>query len=307
MLKSWNGAPPLIEVAASQQQVAGYGIRLWGITEDFRLISTVQGPSITPWAPWSKPDWDGAPDQVFGVAACQQGNTLGQVFVLDERGQLWSVSQTQYGNWSSFIGPNWNGAPTLKRICASAQGGGRGAQLFGLTDLGEIVSCYQEAPGSEQWSNWFPFGGPGSSTWITASLQNDPRIQLYALDEYQSLWSNFQTAPGNGWYGFMGPNWNSPPGSFQVIAAVSQGGSRGAQVWGVDEKGALWSCYQQSSGNDWSGWLGPNWADAPTFMRITAAQLDSGPVQFWGIDTNLSLWSIMQQSPGGDWGPWVNS
>ncbi len=138
-------------------------------------------------------------------------------------------------------------------------------------------------------------------------LQNDPRIQLYALDENQSLWTNFQTAPGNGWAGFEGPNWNAPPGPFQVIATVAQGGTRGAQVWGVDENGALWTCYEQTSGGEWSGWLGPNWADAPTFMRITAAQLDSGPVQFWGIDTNMSLWSIMQQSPGGDWGPWVNS
>jgi hypothetical protein len=307
MAQSWLSAPPLIEVAASQQQTAGFGAQLWGITEDYQLISTIQGPPLTPWSPWSKPDWDGAPNQIFGVAACQQGDSYAQIFVLDNQLQLWTAWQSQGGNWSNFAGPNWNGAPPLQRLCASAQGGGQGAQLFGITDKGDIVSCNQATPGSNNWSGWYSMGGPSPTLWITASLQNDPRIQLYALDENQSLWTNFQTAPGNGWAGFEGPNWNAPPGRFQVIATVAQGGTRGAQVWGVDENGALWTCYEQTSGGEWSGWLGPNWADAPTFMRITAAQLDSGPVQFWGLDTNMSLWSIMQQSPGGDWGPWVNS
>lgn len=306
MFQSWNKAPPVFEVAATQLQAASQLCQVWAITTDYRLITSQRDGSEMPWGPWSTPD--GAPAQVSRVAACQQGNGLAQVFLLDVDGQLWSSWQYADGTWCAFSGPNFGGAPNMQRICASAQGGGRGAQLFGITDANGIVTCYQATPGTDSWSDWVDFGGPNPCFEITASLQNDPRVQLFALDEYQSIWTNFQTAPGNGWYGFEGPKFNGQPGAFPAIATVSQGGSRGAQVWGVDGSGALWTCFEQVSGNEWTGWgQFPPFDTSTSFARIAAAQMADGNVMFWGIDENGSLWVIQQTSPGGGWGPWVNS
>ena len=139
-----------------------------------------------------------------------------------------------------------------------------------------------------------------------AAQQNDPRVQIYVLDQKQQLWTAWQTAPGSGWSGWAGPNWNSTF-SFTLICAFAQSGAHGAQLLGVDESGALWTCYQQTAGNDWTSWIGPNWNGAPTFIAMAAAQQNNGAVQAWGIDDSLQLWTAVQQGPSGGWSAWANS
>lgn len=83
-----------------------------------------------------------------------------------------------------------------------------------------------------------------------------------------------------------------------------QGGTRGAQLWATDQNNKVWSTYQETPGGGWALWLGPNWAGAPPFIQMAAAQQNNGCVQVWGIDQNLSLKTITQTSPGGGWGAW---
>jgi hypothetical protein len=45
---------------------------------------------------------------------------------------------------------------------------------------------------------------------------------------------------------------NAPP--LMQIAASQQGGSRGAQVWGITDGEHLISNYQVSPGGNWTGW-----------------------------------------------------
>src|SRR5207249_3625964 len=81
-------------------------------------------------------------------------------------------------------------------------------------------------------------------------------------------------------------SWYNAPRLFE-IAASQQGGPRGAQLWGNDQDNMLRTTYQETPGGGWSGWIGPNWADAPgSFIRMAAAQQNNGCVQFWGIDTD---------------------
>jgi hypothetical protein len=119
----------------------------------------------------------------------------------------------------------------------------------------------------------------------------------------QQLQTAWQTSPGGSWTGWTAPNWNKAP-LLQTITASQQGGTRGAQLWGIDQNHALWTTYQETPGGNWSTWLGPKWADATSFTQMAAAQQNNGCVEFWGIDMNLSVKTIAQTSPGGNWTGW---
>jgi hypothetical protein len=112
-----------------------------------------------------------------------------------------------------------------------------------------------------------------------------------------------QTSPGGDWTGWSDLNWNDAP-LLTEIAACQQGGTRGAQLWGIDQNEALWSTFQETPGGPWSASDGPNWLGATSLVQITAAQQNNGCVQLWGIDTNLAVKTTAQTSPGGDWTGW---
>ena len=100
--------------------------------------------------------------------------------------------------------------------------------------------------------------------------------------------------------------WQNAP-QLNKLAASQQGGSRGAQLWGVQCNGTMNTIYQITPGGGWSQWLGDDWA-GPGFptqtYELAAAQQSNGCVQFWGLDFNLELWTTSQSSPGGDWVAW---
>lgn len=302
---SWYDAPPLLQIAASQQG-GSRGAQLWGVTKDYTLISIYQLTPGGSWSGWSSGNWLGAPPQVVQITAAQQNNGCVQFWATDQKQQLWSIAQTSPGgDWSSWSGPNWNGAPILTEIGAVEQGGTRGAQLWGITVSNQLISTFEETPGAG-WSSW------STGSWlnappvigVTAAGQNDGRVQIWVLDIKQQLWSAWQTSPGGDWTGWSGPNWAGAP-PLQQIAAVQQGGQRGAQLWGVDENNALWTIYQVSPGGGWSSWIGPGWDGSPQCVQITGAQQNNGSVQFWAVDMNLALKSIAQTSPGGNWTAWA--
>ncbi len=205
------------------------------------------------------------------------------------------------------IGP-WENAPQLTMIAASQQGGSRGAQLWGLGIDYQITSIYQVTPGGS-WSkwegpDWAGPGGPALFVDLTAAQQNDGRVALWALDDRQQLWCIWQTSPGGNWSAWSGPNWNKAT-TLREICACQQGGSRGAQLWAIDQNDNLVTCYQVTPGGDWSGWA--PWPATPansTFTQLAAAQQNDGRVQLWAIDSYLQLWSTWQTSPGGDWTGW---
>jgi hypothetical protein len=92
-----------------------------------------------------------------------------------------------------------------------------------------------------------------------------------------------------------------------------KGDSRGAQLWGVDYKGALFTIHQKTAGGEWSDWQkGTEWVqdDARSTPKgvyeLTACRRrNDGCVQFWAIDLNRTLWSAWQQEHGaGGWSGW---
>src|ERR1043166_7069403 len=74
--------------------------------------------------------------------------------------------------------------------------------------------------------------------------------------------------------------WQNAP-ALNKLTASQQGGSRGAQLWGVAFNGRLYSIYQESPGGGWSQWAA-DWAgpgNPKQFYELTAAQQNNGCVQ----------------------------
>jgi hypothetical protein len=306
--QGWQNAPTFNKLTASQQG-GSRGAQLWGVQFNGTLNTIYQVTPGGSWSQWLGSDWagQGFPAQVYELAAAEQNNGCVQFWGLDTKLQLWSTSQSSPGgNWSGWSGPNWNNAPPdMKRLAACQQGGTRGAQLWGIAEDLSLLTCYQITPGGN-WSAWQGWAAtPENSQFveITAAQQNDGRVQLWALDTKQQLWSCWQTSPGGDWTAWSGPNWNGAP-SLSNITACQQGGSRGAQIWGITSDYTLVSDYQVSAGGNWSGWSSGSWLNAPQVYELTAAQQNNGCVELWALTLNQVLTSIAQTSPGGNWSGW---
>jgi hypothetical protein len=101
--------------------------------------------------------------------------------------------------------------------------------------------------------------------------------------------------------------WQNAP-KLNKLTAAEQGGNRGAQIWGVDFKGKLYTCYQTSAGGSWSDWAGRGWSDPKepkATYELAACQSDpDGRVYFFALDIKGEMWARWQTSPGGEWLPW---
>ncbi|PYS49300.1 MAG: hypothetical protein DMF68_10450 [Acidobacteria bacterium] len=302
--KPWENAPILTVLAASQQG-GSRGAQLWGIQINNQLNSIYQVSPGGNWSGWMGTPWNQS-KPVIDIAASQQGANDGRVelWALDQKQQLWTCWQTAPGgNWTSWVGPNWNKAPLLQGIAACSQGGTRGAQLWGIGQDSNLYTTYQTSAGNG-WSSWSPWNPQLQCIDLAAANQNDGRVQLWAIDAWRQLWTVWQTSPGGNWTSaWSGPNWANAP-KLQTIAASQQGGSRGAQLWGITEDYHLVSIYQVSPGGNWSQWSGNDWEGAPTVVHIAACLQNDGRVQLWAITTDNILITNYQTSPGGNWSGW---
>src|SRR5688500_16291746 len=100
--------------------------------------------------------------------------------------------------------------------------------------------------------------------------------------------------------------WHNAP-VLNKLTAAQQGGSRGAQLWGVDYRGALHTISQNTPGGEWGDWAkvnlsGPN--HPKQVYELAATQMSNGRVTLFVLDMKQQLWTMTQNSPGGDWGGW---
>jgi hypothetical protein len=74
-------------------------------------------------------------------------------------------------------------------------------------------------------------------------------------------------------------SWENAP-ALNKLAASQLIGKNGAQIWGVDYKGRLYTNYQMSPGGDrWDGWMTNSWSHGgypdPVY-ELCASQVDEG-------------------------------
>lgn len=101
-------------------------------------------------------------------------------------------------------------------------------------------------------------------------------------------------------------SWHNAP-LLNKLTAAPLGGEFGAQIWGVDFKGTLYSTYQLTRGGGWDEWRGPGWNQnklPDQVYELASAQLTDGRTQLWVLDMKRQLWSIAEDKTGGDWGDW---
>lgn len=105
-------------------------------------------------------------------------------------------------------------------------------------------------------------------------------------------------------------SWQNPPALLNKLTAAQNGGNRGAQLWGVDYRGQLYTIYQKTPGGEWSNWMKNEWAPVnhPKYVyELGACQLFDGRIKLWVLDMKRQIWTVEQQSPGGDWNNWWHS
>jgi hypothetical protein len=100
--------------------------------------------------------------------------------------------------------------------------------------------------------------------------------------------------------------WHNAP-VLNKLTASQQGGSRGAQLWGVDFRGSLHTVLQKTPGGEWGEWekldlTGPN--RPRQVYELAATQMSDGRVVLFVLDVKQELWTLTQTSAGGDWGGW---
>lgn len=100
--------------------------------------------------------------------------------------------------------------------------------------------------------------------------------------------------------------WQNAP-SLTKLTSAQHAGKRGAHLWGVDNRGTLYSIFQNTPGGDWSKWSGPDWA-GPGFPKqvyeLAACQQKDGRVILFTLDIKRQLKCITQDEPDGNWTGW---
>jgi hypothetical protein len=310
------------------------GAQLFAAMIDNRLQTSYQGLAGQNWVPWADISHsDIVSGQVVDIAAAQQGAShLGTAWALTENGKLFCAVErgAPGGLWTDwYTNPHWDGAPEMDWICASSMGFGAGGQLWGIgkTD-GKIYSTYQPNP-QGGWVPWFSWDDPypglkqGDLIDITATQQGDGRAAMWVLDKNGTLFGRYQTPNGGGSWSNWIPNWESSPKFVNIISACNTNGvkqfplqspERGAQVWGVDVKGELYTNFQQIAGNLLSGWAkfagnGRPWGTNATSVLSMAAsqQGDNDPrIHLWVVRNDYRVFGISQQKPSSDdWSAWT--
>jgi hypothetical protein len=99
--------------------------------------------------------------------------------------------------------------------------------------------------------------------------------------------------------------WQNAP-VLNKLAASPLIGKNGAQIWGVDHRGRLYTNYQMTPGGNWDGWMTNSWSFGgypEAVYELCASQQHEGEAQLWVLDFKRQLWSI-QQDKEGNWLPW---
>ncbi|HVG35038.1 MAG TPA: hypothetical protein VM911_18365 [Pyrinomonadaceae bacterium] len=199
---NWFGLPNHIRLKkiAAVWQGPWKGTRVWGITEEGKLITFNQAMPSGNWLQGSLADWPLTPHDLnakppvlpaewIEVTACTQGDGKGALWALDTKMQLWGMGQKEAGgDWGPWSGPNWLGAKKMRNIAAvetTVERRGEkihGACIFGITDDYKIVFNEQSVPGG----NWF---GWSEATFkdevrgyeITAARQNNQSARVWVI------------------------------------------------------------------------------------------------------------------------------
>jgi metallophosphoesterase (TIGR03767 family) len=253
---SWVGFPSTgaLHVVAAETNKNGF-VEVFGAdTANFggvwRSVQTASG-----WTGWALMGEVNA----RSITAARNADGRMEVFITTPGGDVWHIAQATpggtWGSWSSGFGLlQFN--RVLVQVAAVTNRDGR-VEVFAVSDQGGLWRRTQIATGG--WTDWASFGnlaGNGSLarfTKITAALNDDGRVELFAADSDRRVWRNSQQTAGSDTWGTWRLFDNGQTRMTQLAARTDS--SKQINLFGVDHVGEVWQRHQVGANTDqWSGW-----------------------------------------------------
>jgi len=304
-----------IRAIAAATESGDYGACLFALDENGSLTFTAQEQPGGYWQIWQGPSFGGQPVPGAQIACASQNNGNLMLAMLDEEGNVWAMPQAgPSGGWGDWQGKFGYQEHPFIAIAAGQLSGPRGIVLMAADEAGQVWLCYQMNPGAD-WSGWSTGianesgGQPFAADTLALAGRSDGTLMLIAASDGQ-LAALPQAQPGGLWGGWGALGLAGQSTDLTRICACEQGGGGGAQLWGLDGGGQVWTLIQDGAGGTWTGgdwgaWTGPGLPGQPEpFAHIAAAGQNNGCTAFIGAGEKGDLWVVGQETPGGAWGHW---
>jgi hypothetical protein len=206
----WNSMPNNLRFKkiAATQLAGSHGLQFWGITDEGGLVGCYQVTPSGAYSPWQ--DWAQTPEKSrwVEVSGCKQGNSLGALWGIDDKQQLWCMFQkVKGGEWGPWQGPDWNKAGKVRNIAAVEMGGQKGGCIWIVRNDYKFYQSQQSSPGGPEWWPWSP-GDYLESMFgyeITACGQNNGLPEVWAVSLRQDLHSQCVNKDSKDWDWYWTP------------------------------------------------------------------------------------------------------
>ena len=167
-LPAWNDAPPVFAVAATVKN-DGLG-QVWVLNMQQQLRSSAKNApdSELPhdWSPWSKENWNGAP-QLRAIAASQHRGAIASrdaaqegvapdhilLGITQKYELVASTLRSPNPVWGAWSPPNWNNCTGAVLDAAAVQQSDGCLQVWAVTYGGYLAMCRQTKRGGD-WTAW---------------------------------------------------------------------------------------------------------------------------------------------------------
>lgn len=251
-------------------------------------------------------------DDIVGAIDAQGHSSVGpietdvqggqEMFAVDGSGNLWYDGQVEnsHGASASSNWTGWNEFPMDGVIAQPgavvAENGIREQYVFAPSTAGDVFVLSESMPAGG-WGSWNDMGsGSKGLTDLRASYTFNGGLYVFGRDRYGNLDYASLSSANASWTSFA----NLPGKSVQTGYAVAKNAVTGyLQVFGVDDRGAVWT-NTQTGQTTWSGWS--LIAGAPLQGYLAVATDLAGALHIFGIDfAGGGIWTNYQSAPGGSW------
>jgi hypothetical protein len=226
-------------------------------------------------------------------------------------GALYHQRQTVRNNaWSTWMshgtpGPNVFGSPA---VAPSSDGR---LELFVLGDDAALWHLWQTVPGDD-WSGWASRGAPpgvflNSAPAVAAGA--DGLLEVFIVSQGGTVWHTWQTAPNNGWSGWLSRG--TPSGVLfgsDSAPAIARAADGRLELFIVANDLALWHMGQTAPGGSWSGWNSHHAPPGLKFQRMRPAVAPGadGRLEIFVVGEDDALWHQWQTVANSCWSAWYS-
>ena len=210
-----------------------------------------------------------------------------------------SIAQSQWSSWAGLGGG-------ITKLATPVNKNGQ-LEVFAIGTDQALNHIWQTAlnggPNRTSWSNWA--GLTGGITEIATAVNQDGRIEVFAIGTDRALNHIWQTSPGGPWSSWAGLG----GGITEIATAVNRDGRIEVFAIGTDTAlNHIWQTAPNGGPNrtSWSNWAGL----AGGITHLATAVNRDGRIEVFAIGTDTALNHIWQTALNGgsnrtSWSPWA--